>query len=165
MNKIRYSVFIFLLFTFLSPGVLFAQVTGTGGHFDMTDFPQWSRDLRRGSIIAFGAFPFAYLIATWGFDFYRFANNGWDRRFAPFPITEGGGVSRTQEDLFMTVGLTAGVAVVIAVIDHAIVRSRRNRLAREQQALQEETQIIIRRSSDGLEDESPDSENLENEVP
>jgi len=147
MKKARTCVFLFVLVSFFSPPALMAQVpdAGEAQFFDMTGFPQWSRDLRRGSIIAFGAFPFAYLISNWSFDFYRFANNSWDRRFAPFPFAAAGAVEKTQGEMFMTIGLSAGVAIVIALVDHGIVRSRRNRLAMEERARQEETEIIIRR--------------------
>ena len=131
----------------------------------MSEFPQWSRDLRRGSIIAFGIFPFAWLIANFGFDMYRYANNGWDRRYAPWPINAAGTISKTQDEMFMTIGFAAGTAVTFAIVDHAIMRSRRNRLEREISRIPEGVPVIIRRPIDEDEADMPDLEIPENNYP
>ncbi|MCL2232989.1 MAG: hypothetical protein FWB99_07935 [Treponema sp.] len=151
-----------LLF-FLSLYALHAQADfepgmGEAVHFDMTGFPQWSRDLRRASIVAFGAFPFMYLFSTFSFDSYRFATNSWDRRYAPWPFTAAGGVGHSQSDRFRVLGIAAGSAVFISIIDHGIVRHRRNRLAREARALAPGTPIIIRTPLHGEEAEPPEPE-------
>jgi len=119
------------------------EMAGTG-HFDMTGFPQWTIDLRRGSIIAFGAFPFAYLASVFIFDWFRVATNDWDRRFAPWPFYPPGRIGHSEADQFRIIGIGAATSVVIAVIDHGIMRSRRNRAAREARALAPGTPIIIR---------------------
>jgi len=158
MKKAKLFIFFLVLVCFVSPNALIAQTAA--GHFDMTGFPQWARDLRRWEIIAFGAFPFAYFISRFGVDTLRFANNDWDRRFAPSPFNSGVRPERTQSEIFLTIGVAAGVAATIALVDHGIVRARRNRLAREERARQEEIQIIIRRSSD-----DDEAEALELETP
>ena len=113
--------------------------------FDMNDFPQWAKDLRRGEVVAFGTFPFAYFLANFGVDTYRLAKNGGDRRFAPWPFTAAGEIGKTQDEKFLTLGVTACSAVAIALIDYGIVRYKRSRQEREIRNLPEGTPIIIRK--------------------
>ena len=113
-------------------------------YFDMSEFPLWARDLRRGEIIAFGAFPFAYFFTNFGYDAYRWSNNSWDNRYAPWPFNTAGTVEKTQEDKIAVIGIAAGVAIAIALVDHGIMRSRRNRLERQRMEIQIEAPIIIR---------------------
>jgi hypothetical protein len=134
---------------------LFAQTSSTtkdpslvSTQFDMTGFPQWSKDLRRGEIIAFGSFPFAYFFTTFFYDTYRTAANGWDKRYAPWPIKPAGAIGKTQEEEFLTLGIAAGGAVVIAIVDHLIVRYKRSKLEEEMRKLPAGTPIIIRRPLD-----------------
>ena len=113
-------------------------------YFDMSEFPLWARDLRRGEIIAFGSFPFAYFFANFGYDTFRWSNNGWDNRYAPWPFNTAGTVEKTQEDKIAMIGIAAGIAVFIALVDHGIMRSRRNRLERQRMEIPIEAPIIIR---------------------
>ena len=131
---------------------------GATSHFDMTGFPQWSRDLRRGSIIAFGSFPFVYLFTNFSYDTYRLALNNGDMRYAPWPFTSAGGAGHSQEERFRIIGLAAAASVAVAIVDHGIMRSRRNRLAREAEALAPLPPIIIRTPLHGEEAAPPDYE-------
>jgi hypothetical protein len=117
----------------------------TSTQFDMTGFPQWSKDLRRGEIIAFGSFPFVYFFTNFFFDAYRTASHGWDRRYAPWPMKPAGAIGKTQGEEFLTLGAAAGGAVIIAVVDHLIVRYRRGKLEEETRNLPAGTPIITRR--------------------
>ena len=137
---------LFFLLLLGSLSAVHAQDAAMGGatYFDMTGFPQWSRDLRRGSIVAFGSFPFMYLFSNFAFDSFRLVNNSWDMRYAPWPFTAAGGAGHSQSDRFRVLGLAVTSAVIVAVIDHGIVRHRRNRLAREARALAPGAPIIIR---------------------
>jgi len=148
MKKTRVLFAVLLVVSFAG---LPAQTTTTSDsemtstHFDMTDFPLWARDLRRAEIIAFGSFPFAYFFSNFAFDTYRWSQNGWDRRFAPWPITSAGGMEQTQSEKLITLGIAAGGAVLIALIDYGIVRLKRNRLEREAARLPEGTPVIIQK--------------------
>ena len=152
-------VALFSLLFFFSLSGLAAQgadaALGGATHFDMTGFPQWSRDLRRGSIVAFGSFPLMYLFANFTFDSYRLATNNWDMRYAPWPFTAAGGVGHTQNEQFQVIGLAAGGAVLVALIDFGIVLHRRNRLEREARALGPGDPIIIRTPLHGDEGDPP----------
>ena len=148
----------FISFYGLQAQTDFEPGMGEAVHFDMTGFPQWSRDLRRASIVAFGSFPFMYLFANFSFDSYRFAVHDWDRRYAPWPFTAPGGIGQTQSERVRVIGIAAGSAILVSIIDHGIVRHRRNRREREARALAPGTPIIIRTPLHGEEAEPDDSE-------
>ncbi|MDR0719909.1 MAG: hypothetical protein LBF78_09760 [Treponema sp.] len=113
--------------------------------FDTTGFPQWAKDLRRGEIIAFGSFPFAYFFTNFFYDTYRCATHGWDTRYAPWPVNSSDSVEKTQKEQVAALGIAAGGAVLIAVVDHVIERYKRNKVLEEIRRLPEGTPIIIRK--------------------
>ena len=169
-NMTKRTVFFFLTFVFIFGGLprLWTQgFTDPGpaatGPFDMTGFPQWAKDLRRGEIIAFGTFPLVFIVANFGVDVFRMANNGWDMRFAPAPFRPAGFIEKNRQEMFMTLGIAAGGAIVLAVVDHGIMRARRNRQAREDQKLPDGVPVIIRRPLS--DDESYNNNNNQTESP
>jgi len=148
MSRIKCFLFFAVLLCFISSAGLQAQSDSTTGtsstQFDMTGFPLWAKDLRRGEIIAFGSFPFAYFFTNFGFDTYRFATNNWDRRYAPWPLNSAGSIEKTQSQKAATLWIAAGGAVAIALVDYAIVRFKRSRAEREIRNLPDGTPIINR---------------------
>ena len=159
MTRIKAFLFFGLLLCCISSFGLQAQSSSTAGaastEFDMTGFPLWAKDLRRGEIVAFGSFPFAYFFANFGFDTYRFFNHGNDTRYAPWPFTAAAAIEQTQSEKLLTLGIAAGGAVVIALVDYAIVRHKRNLEQGALRNLPEGTPIIIRRPLYGGEDDTP----------
>ena len=135
-------IFVFIVLCLALP--LEAQ-TGLG--FDMTGSPQWAKDLRRGEIVALGSFPFAFFFSNFFIDVYRASMNGWDMRYAPWPLKSAGFVSMTQEEHLLTLGFAVGGSILIAVADHVIVRYRRHKQAQEIRNLPTGTPIIIKRST------------------
>jgi hypothetical protein len=99
------------------------------------EFPQWARDLRRGEIIAFGAFPFTMFFSSvvwdtykWGYyDDFSMSNT----RYAPWPIKPADGEALTNTEFLKVMGIAAGAAVLIAITDHILIRIRRARAARQ----------------------------------
>jgi len=156
MRRIKGFLFFGVLLCFISSEGLHAQSASTSNQFDMTGFPLWARDLRRGEIIAFGSFPFAYFFASFSVDSYRFFTNNNDRRYAPWPFNSAATIEQTQDEKIMTLGIAAGGAIVIALVDYAIVRYRRSREQVEIRNLPEGTPIISRRPLQGEEDHTPD---------
>ena len=159
----KFLIFSILFFMFLCG--LSAQTTTSGNtamtstYFDMSGFPLWARDLRRAEIIAFGSFPFSYFISNFGFDTYRWANNSWDRRYAPWPIASSGNIEQTQSEKLMTLGIAAGGAILIAIVDHGIMRHKRKLLEQETEKYPEQAPIIIRRPLNGDEFVSSETSN------
>jgi len=100
--------------------------------FDMTDFPQWAKDMRRAEIVAFGSYPFSLFLVTFTADMIRWNNaNNMDfsaegRRYAPWPLKSAGGVGMTNSEFQRNLLIAAGVSITAALVDFLIVRSRRN---------------------------------------
>jgi len=156
MKKIAlFSLLLLFSITALPAQTSSADAGMVSTHFDMTGFPQWSKDLRRFSIIAFGSFPFAYLVTNISFDTYRYASHGGDRLYAPWPMKPAAAIEQTKDEKFKVIGISAGGAALIALVDYGIVRYKRSRLEREIKSLPPGTPIITRRPLYGEEVESP----------
>jgi hypothetical protein len=140
------AVFLLLaIMTLLFPArVLHASGKSQTGTEEKDEQPQWVRDLRRADIITFGSFPFTFFLAGIIVDTYRASQHGWDTRYGPWPVNMGGAVSRTTEEHLVTISVAAGGAVLVAVVDHIIQRTKRERAAREAARLVPSDPVIIR---------------------
>jgi len=122
------SVLFFLLF--MPQFEALAQDTQAPIVFDMTDLPQWARDLRRFDIIAFGTFPFTMFAVTFITDLIRWNNaNGMnfnDLRYAPWPLKSAGAIDMTGEEYGRTILLAAGLSLALALTDFIIIKIRRS---------------------------------------
>ena len=150
MKKKRVFFFLFALLVFVSLFKAYSQTTTsdagmTSTQFDMSGFPRWAKDLRRGEIVAFGSFPFMYFFANFGYDTYRWSNNGNDMRYAPWPFNSAGTVEKNMNEKIITLGIAVGGSVLIALVDHGIMRYKRYRIEKEQRNLPEGSPVIIRR--------------------
>ena len=87
--------------------------------YDPAEFAPALRHLRRGEIVAVGAFPFALLLSTIVYDYARWAGDGFAEANAPF----GRALDQDPFDDEEKVGIVlaaAGVAVAVAVADYLI---------------------------------------------
>jgi len=87
--------------------------------YDAAEFAPALRHLRRGEIVAVGAFPFALLLSTFVYDYARWAGDGFSEATAPF----GRALDQDPFDDDEKVGIVlaaAGVAVAVAVADFLI---------------------------------------------
>jgi hypothetical protein len=148
MKKKRVFFFLFVLLFFASLFNAWSQTTADAGmtstQFDMSGFPLWTKDLRRGEIIAFGSFPFMYFFSNFGFDTYRWANNGNDMRYAPWPFNSAGTVGKTTNEKIITLGIAAGGSILIALVDYGIMRYKRYRVEKEKRNIPIGSPVIIR---------------------
>jgi hypothetical protein len=103
-----------------------SQVKPSPG-FGSSEFPLWSKDLRRAEIVAFGSFPFTVFFATFAVDTWRCYSHGWDPLYAPWPAKPPGAVNMSQDELQMTIAIAAVVSAAIAITDFSIVQIRRYR--------------------------------------
>jgi hypothetical protein len=108
------------------------------------EFPLWARDLRRGEIVLFGSFPFAFFTATTIMDLYRSSQHDWDTRYAPWPAKSAGAVAMKSWEHTIVIGSAFGGAALIAIADHFIVRYKRGKAQREAERLKQAEPIIIR---------------------
>jgi len=96
---------------------------------DTFEFPQWAKDLRRGEIIAFGAYPISIFFSRIFLDLYRMSQHEWDPRYAPWPATAPGGPGLTENELKSLFLIAAAVSVTVSVADHLIIRHKRKKAA------------------------------------
>jgi hypothetical protein len=119
--------------------------------FDMTGFPQWSKDLRRGEIVAFGSFPFTLFTTTFIMESFRwsteanmdFSENG--RRYAPWPFKSAGAIDMSNKERETTLIAAAGLSVAVALTDFIIVQIKRAKERRRAESLPLGTAIIDRK--------------------
>jgi len=169
MKKKRFFFFLFTLLVFVSLFKAYSQTNTadagmTSTQFDMTGFPRWAKDLRRGEIVAFGSFPFMYFFANFGYDSYRWANNGNDMRYAPWPFNSAGTVGKTTNEKIITLGIAAGGSILIALVDHGIMRYKRYRVEKERSRLPDGSPVIIRRPLFNTETEAGSSAEADTET-
>jgi hypothetical protein len=147
MNLPR-AVALLVLLAILS-GTAFAQSSSTTGKLptdtDKPVFPLWAKDLRRGEIVAFGAFPFMVFFSSFSVDSFRLATHDWDTRYAPWPIKSAGAVKMTDNEYAITFSAAITGAVLIALTDYLIVRHKRAKTEHERLALPEGDILILRR--------------------
>ncbi len=95
------------------------------------EFPRWARDLRRGEIIAVGAFPVAMIITSLGYEVGRFGYESIragevQNEYAPwFFSTSPEGAFSNRERIGLVVS-SAVVSVGVAIIDYFLGRRERN---------------------------------------
>ncbi|MDR2702008.1 MAG: hypothetical protein LBB72_06235 [Spirochaetaceae bacterium] len=95
--------------------------------------PQWAKDLRRGEIVAFGSLPFTFFFTQTFMDLYRTATHDWDNRYAPSVFKGAGAIPMTDTELKMMFGIAISASVVVAVVDHFIIKHKRSKARVTQQ--------------------------------
>lgn len=90
--------------------------------YEKEEFSPWLQDLNRGKNLAFGAFPFAYLLANLGYDiaFYTSDPVG-NAAYVPWPVGPGTGAfsqERQNEKYKLLISVSAVLAVGLAVADY-----------------------------------------------
>jgi hypothetical protein len=133
----------------ISLALIFLTISCAGAPAPSTEttseFPQWARDLRRGEIIFFGSFPFAFFLSATIMDLYRASQHDWDLRYAPWPAKSAGAVAMTRDEYIITISAALGGSLIISLADAIIVKVKRDRAAREAARLSPGEPIIIRR--------------------
>ena len=95
--------------------------------YDPEEFPQWSRDLRRGEIIALGAFPIAMIVSGLGYQVGRFAYQSIaagevSREYAPGFFSPQGGARYTEQERIGLIVSGAAISVGVAIADYLLGR-------------------------------------------
>ncbi len=91
------------------------------------EFPQWSKDLRRGEIISLGSIPFVGLWVVGGYGGYKYFSGKTDRFPNPFCPKD----AFEKEEIWTMVGVTAGVSLGIGLTDFFVNLAKRKKAERE----------------------------------
>ena len=98
--------------------------------YDPDEIPQWARDLRRGEIIAIGAFPLSMVITSFAYELGRFAyysirEGAPAGEYAPWFFSTSAEGAFTNEERTGLVLTSALLSTGIAVIDYLLGRRER----------------------------------------
>jgi hypothetical protein len=123
-----------LLFLVFAPQ-LYAQTDAKASAISegAIEWPQFAHDLRRFDVVAFGLFPFAYLVTSIGYDLIRSSQHNWDSAYYPWPLNAGGIAWGTEDYRNVLIG-TAVVSLSVAAIDLAIILIKRHSAAKREDA-------------------------------
>ncbi|MDR2842100.1 MAG: hypothetical protein LBV52_02740 [Spirochaetaceae bacterium] len=149
--KKTFAIFVILFAVFSCSNVFAQQDTKSTTTETEYEFPQWAKDLRRGEIIAFGLFPFSWLIASTFVDIYRSSIHNWDSAYYPWPLKAAGGPPMTNSEYVLTIGAAAGISVGLALVDALIITIKRWQENKRNAALPVGEPIILRRPMEGSE--------------
>jgi hypothetical protein len=124
---------------------LSAQTSAGTTSVEEIQFPQWSKDLRRGEIIAFGTIPFSWLVSTVAIDISRTIAHDGDQQYLPWPLKPAGAPAMTSDEFLMSIGLALSISALAAIVDHIIIKYKRKKEAELKLANPSQEPIIIRR--------------------
>jgi len=116
----------------VNPCALYPQSTNAEAMRKSVEFPQWAKDLRRFDVVTFGVFPFAWLLTSVAWDFYRSSQHDWDSAYMPFASNAEAWVNN---DYKAVLGITAGLSLTVALVDFVIVKVKRSRAEKRARAL------------------------------
>ncbi len=91
------------------------------------EFPLWAKDLRRYEIILFGSLPFTFFLARMGVDTWRWSDNSWDTRYAPWPIRGADAIEMNDSEAGKTIAIAFGTSALIALTDFLIVKYKKQK--------------------------------------
>jgi hypothetical protein len=73
--------------------------------------------LGRTVVIAFGSLPFTVFYTDFIFDSVRFATNGFDLQYAPWPLKNAYSAAVSSSERFLRLGVSLGLSAAIGIID------------------------------------------------
>jgi hypothetical protein len=79
-------------------------------------------DAGRAVIIAFGSLPFMAFYTDFAFDSVRFATNGFDLQYAPWPFKNQYSAAVSVSERFMRLGVALGASAVVGLLDLVLSR-------------------------------------------
>jgi len=82
------------------------------------EFPGWAHDLRRAEIIMAGVFPFSLFVSSFGYDLVRFATNGFNAAYSPWPFKQPGAPELEQSEQIGILIMAISLSGVIALADY-----------------------------------------------
>ena len=143
---------------------LAAQTTaGTESMVPNIEFPQWSKDLRRGEIVAFGTLPFSWLVSTVTMDISRTIAHDGSQDYWPWPLKPTGAPTMTNSEFITAIGVALGISVAVAIADYIIIRHKRGKAEALEFEKSQREPVITRRPATNLDDETAATPNSKNQ--
>ncbi|ULQ60062.1 hypothetical protein K7I13_01670 [Brucepastera parasyntrophica] len=125
-----------LMFFCMLAAIIPAQTSTTPEPYRDDEFSAWMKDLRRAEIISFGSLPFVTFMAGIYYDIYRYFSHDQDEAYMPWPFKDSATSIPLTEDeqkniLFISIGISLGVALFDFTYRTIARKVRENRLERE----------------------------------
>jgi hypothetical protein len=79
-------------------------------------------DMWRTLVTGAGSFPFTYFYTNFIFDTVRFASNGFDTQYAPWPLKTQYSAEVSTAETFLRLGVSLGLSAIVGVLDTLIQR-------------------------------------------
>lgn len=98
-----------------------AAVSALPEPYTADEFPPWARGLRRFEIVSLGAFPIILFYTRFAFDLKRYADNGFDGTFVPWPFKNESSYEPSDAEQWRSVLTAAGLSVAFGAIDAFLV--------------------------------------------
>lgn len=134
MTRVTTPIAIILLVVLLVPVPLARSQERWEGDspkpYERDEFPEWAWNVRRGEIVAIGAFPVALILTGISYELGRFAfqavqDGGVTQDNAPFFFSPAGGERFSPDERRGLVITSAAISVGIAFIDYILGRRER----------------------------------------
>lgn len=127
-----------LVFTLVAVGTLAGQTGSTlsGAKtsvnplpepYGTEEFPPWAFSLRRFEIVSLGAFPIMLFYSRIALDLGRFAGNGFDSSYAPWPFRNEYSYKPDANEQWLAVKVALGLSLGVGVLDYFLVSRRKAR--------------------------------------
>ncbi len=146
LSRMKHFIFGFIVFILpvIFPLQAFSQSDGNSDSsaepYSESEFPQWSKDLRRFEIVSLGAVPFAAISINLGYSAYQYFSGNSSTFETPFSK----GSSLTEGEQMKIFCASVGAGILVGFTDMAINFVKRcNEKKRQQKILESNDQIII----------------------
>jgi hypothetical protein len=120
-GRLARAVLLCLLLAALCAGTLGAQ-EHTPVPYTPGEFAPWMQDLWRAEVITVGSFPFTLFLTLEIYDSWRYATNGFNPSYAPWPIGAGAGTTYTPQETAWIAVSAVSISVLIAGLDYLLGR-------------------------------------------
>ncbi|PKL25626.1 MAG: hypothetical protein CVV47_06120 [Spirochaetae bacterium HGW-Spirochaetae-3] len=98
-----------------------AAVSALPEPYTRDEFPSWAHGLRRFEIVSLGAFPIILFYTRFAFDLKRYADNGFEGEFVPWPFKNENSYEPSDAEQWRSVLTAAGVSVAFGALDAFLV--------------------------------------------
>lgn len=91
------------------------------------EFSPWAYSLRRFEIVSLGAFPILLFYSRIALDMGRFAGNGFDSSYAPWPFRNEFSYKPDASEQWLAVKVAFGLSLGVGALDYFLVSRRKAR--------------------------------------
>ncbi|NLM01226.1 MAG: hypothetical protein GX220_07225 [Treponema sp.] len=96
----------------------------------------WRKDLRRAEIVTLGSLPFTTLLATLGYQVYRYIDSGFNSKYFPNPLAKSSSDAQLNMDEQLGILIAASsLSLCVGVTDIIVNTVKRNKEIKRQRNL------------------------------